>query len=398
MPSACSSCTASRAPTARDRWRSPARPSADPWSGPASGTSTPREPGSRTAPAPPLRRPVCVHRNHPQPHHPGARAPLHRPLRPRAHLVHRGPGHRHHPRPAGQPHAGDAHRARGAGRARRGGLPRDTALLPAGEAAVNTGEFLAALDALAPARLAEEWDNVGLMVGRRDRPVTRVIVALDLRAAVLDEAVAEGADLVLVHHPPIFPAMSAVTDARTAGALVLRAAEEQVAVVAAHTNLDSAAGGLNDQMAAALGITGTTPLMSGPDDPSVGLGRVGEVTLSTLGALAAAAVAAYRPGGVNTGMAGDPDLPVTRVAVCTGSGGSLVEAAREAGVHAYVTGDLKYHDADAAEGMGLVNIPHGVVEQHALAAWTPRLAEALAPAGVQVRVTSVDTDPWREAC
>jgi len=263
---------------------------------------------------------------------------------------------------------------------------------------VNTGEFLAALDALAPARLAEEWDNVGLMVGRRDRPVTRVIVALDLRAAVLDEAVAEGADLVLVHHPPIFPAMSAVTDARTAGALVLRAAEDGIGVVAAHTNLDSPAGGLNDQMAAALGITGTAPLVPDPADPTVGLGRVGDVAPTTLGALATAAVAAYRPGGVNTGMAGDPDLPVTRVAVCTGSGGSLVDAAREAGAHAYVTGDLKYHDADAAEGMGLVNVPHGVVEQHAMAAWTPRLAEALAPAGVQVRFTSVDTDPWRDAC
>ena len=263
---------------------------------------------------------------------------------------------------------------------------------------MNTGEFLAALDALAPARLAEDWNNVGLMVGRRDRPVTRVIVALDLRAAVLDEAMAEGADLVLVHHPPIFPAMSAVTDARTAGALVLRAAEERIAVVAAHTNLDSAAGGLNDQMAAALGITGTRPLLPDPTEPAVGLGRVGEVTPTTLGALAAAAVGAYRPAGVNTGLAGDPDQPVTRVAVCTGSGGSLVDAARDAGVHAYVTGDLKYHDADAAEGMGLVNIPHGVVEQHALAAWTPRLAEALSPDGVAVGFTSVNTDPWREAC
>ena len=92
---------------------------------------------------------------------------------------------------------------------------------------MNTGDLLAVLDGLAPARLAEDWDNVGLMVGRRDRPVTRVLVALDLRAAVLDEAEATGADLVLVHHPPIFPAMSAITDARTAGGLVLRAGVAQ---------------------------------------------------------------------------------------------------------------------------------------------------------------------------
>lgn len=263
---------------------------------------------------------------------------------------------------------------------------------------MNVGGFLAALDALAPWRLAEEWDNVGLMVGRRDRPVARVLVALDLREAVLDEAVAAGADLVLVHHPPIFPALSAVSDVRTAGALVLRAAEEQVAVVAAHTNLDSAAGGLNDLMAARLGMRDTAPLLPDADDPSVGLGRVGAVDAVTLADLGIGAVNSFCTRRANLGMVGDPEREVHRVAVCTGSGGSLIEAARAAGADAYVTGDLKYHDADAAEGMALVNVAHGAVEQHCLCAWTPVLAHALAPSGVSVAFTTVDTDPWREAC
>ena len=259
---------------------------------------------------------------------------------------------------------------------------------------MNTGEFLAVLDALAPARLAEEWDNVGLMVGRRDRPVTRVIVALDLRAAVLDEAVAEGADLVLVHHPPIFPAMSAVTDARTAGALVLRAAEEGIGVVAAHTNLDSAAGGLNDLMAHALGMRDLSPLAPSPADPLLGIGRVGFIDPTPLAVLARRAMDALGTRGANAGLAGDPDELVSRVAICTGSGGSLVEAARQAGADAYVTGDLKYHDHDAAEGMGLVTMAHGAMEQHLMREWTPRLADAVAAAGVTVAFTSVDTDPW----
>lgn len=263
---------------------------------------------------------------------------------------------------------------------------------------MKVGEFLAAFDALAPWRLAEEWDNVGLMVGRRDRDVTRVLVALDLRDAVLDEARATGADLVLVHHPPIFPALSAVSDARTAGALVLRAAEEQVAVVAAHTNLDSAAGGLNDVMAAALGMRDTAPLVPDADDPTVGLGRVGDVDVVTLGDLAGRAVDAFCDRRANLGMVGEPSREVRRIAVCTGSGGSLIEAARAADARAYVTGDLKYHDADAAEGMALVNVAHGAVEQQCLRAWTPALANAVAPAGVPVAFTTVDTDPWREAC
>ncbi len=263
---------------------------------------------------------------------------------------------------------------------------------------MNVGALLATIDALAPFRAAEPWDNVGLMVGRRDRTVTRVLVSLDLRAAVLDEATAVGADAVLVHHPPIFPALSAVSDLRTAGRLVLRAAEDHIAVIAAHTNLDSASGGLNDIMATALGITHATPLVPSPADPAVGLGRVGQVSPTTLGALAAVAVAAFSPRQANLAVAGDVDMAVVRVAICTGSGGSLIDAAREAGADAYLTGDLKYHDFDAAEGMGLVNLPHAAVEAHALREWTPLLKAALAPSGVDVVTASVDTDPWFAAC
>jgi dinuclear metal center YbgI/SA1388 family protein len=263
---------------------------------------------------------------------------------------------------------------------------------------VNLGGFLAVLDGLAPARLAEPWDNVGVMTGRRDLPVTRVLVALDLRAGVLDQARGTGADVVLVHHPPIFPALSPVSPHRTQGALVLGAAEQGIAVVAAHTNLDSAAGGLNDLMAHQLGMQGTVPLASSPADPALGIGRVGTVDPIPLGALAARAIEAFCPRRANIGLSGDPARVVTRVAICTGSGGSLVQAARLAGADAYVTGDLKYHDHDAAEGMGLVNLPHGAVEQHVMREWTPRLQQALEASGVPVRFTSVDTDPWMEAC
>jgi dinuclear metal center YbgI/SA1388 family protein len=263
---------------------------------------------------------------------------------------------------------------------------------------MDVGALLSQIDALAPFALAEDWDNEGLLVGRRDREVTRVLVALDLRAAVLDEAVATGAQVVLVHHPPIYPAMSAVSDARAAGRLVLRAAEERIAVIAAHTNLDSATGGLNDLMARDLGMTATAPLVPLASDATVGLGRVGEVAPTTLGRLSVQAVAAFSPRQANLAMAGDPDMPVRRVAICTGSGGSLIQAARDAGADAYVTGDLKYHDFDAAEGMGLVNVPHAAVEAHALRQWAPRLADALADHGVEVAPSSVDTDPWFPAC
>lgn len=258
------------------------------------------------------------------------------------------------------------------------------------------GEVLAALDDLAPTALAEDWDNVGLLVGRHNHAVRRVLVALDLRAEVLSEAAERGSDTILVHHPPIFPSLTAVTDDAPASELVLRAAESRMALIAAHTNLDSAAGGLNDVMADALGVVGARPLVPASRDPAVGLGRVGNASPATLATLIARAVEVFAPSRTGLAYVGDPDARVERVAVCTGSGASLIGAARDAGADAYVTGDLKYHDADRAGGMALVTIPHAAVERHVMRVWSRRLGHALAPNGVEVVFADTDTDPWMQ--
>ncbi len=239
--------------------------------------------------------------------------------------------------------------------------------------AATVADLLRVLDELAPANLAEEWDNVGLLVGSDAAPATRVLVALDLRERVLDQAERDGFDVVLTHHPPIFPSLSAVTDRTAVGRLVTRAIRAGVTVVSAHTNLDSAADGLNDVMAGLLGLRDTRPLAPSPEDPAVGLGRIGGFA-GTLGDLAAACRTAFGDGAVH-GVVGDPDRPVPTVAICTGSGASFIDAARTAGADAYVTGDLKYHDADRAEGMALVDAGHAEVESMCLREWTARLAE-----------------------
>ena len=165
-------------------------------------------------------------------------------------------------------------------------------------------QLLAAVERLAPTSLAEEWDNVGLLVGRSNHPVRGVLVALELRDEVLGEAREHGCDAVVTHHPPIFPALSALTDDGTAAELVLRAAESRVAVVAAHTNLDSARGGLNDLMAEVLGIGPSEPLKPDPADPAAGLGRVGAVRPTTLAGLVQRVTAGFGHGLVT--YAGDP--------------------------------------------------------------------------------------------
>lgn len=256
-------------------------------------------------------------------------------------------------------------------------------------------QLLTVVDRLAPFALAEEWDNVGLLVGRHNRPVRRVLVALDLRDEVLHEAREHGCDAVVTHHPPIFPSLAAVTDHAAASGAVLAAAEARIAVVAAHTNLDSAPDGLNDEMAAMLGLTATRPMTPHPADPAAGLGRVGSVTPVSLESFVVRVATALE--GAQISYAGDPGARVATVALCTGSGASLIGAARAAEADVYVTGDLKYHDADRAEGMPLVMAPHARVERLAMRRWFRRFERALAAEGVEARFAEVDTDPWQAA-
>ena len=255
-------------------------------------------------------------------------------------------------------------------------------------------QVLAAVERLAPPSLAEDWDNIGLIVGRHNQPVRCLLVALELRADVLGEAREHGCDAILTHHPPIFPSITAVTDG-AAGELVLRAAEDRVAVLAAHTNLDAARGGLNDVMADILGMTATAPLRPAPEMPSCGLGRIGTVRPVTLSALAEEVTRAF--GGAPVSYAGDPWVQVRRVACCTGSGAALIDDARDAEADAFVTSDLKYHDADRAGGLPLIHLPHARAERVAMKRWSKVLAKAVGSQGVEVRFADTDTDPWQVA-
>ena len=227
--------------------------------------------------------------------------------------------------------------------------------------------FLDAIDSFAPWAIAEDWDNVGLIVGRRSQPVRRVIVALDLRRSVLDEAQATGADTILVHHPPIFPTLGDLTDRRRSSELVLSAAEVRIAVVAAHTNLDSAPGGLNDRMAEQLGITGAVPLLPASETSRIGLGRIGDVAPQRLADFLLHVRSVV---GGSVTWAGDPEEPCcgSRAAPAPGAGLSTTHGTNGPML---VTSDLKYHDADRADGLGLISVPHGQIEAATLAAWCP---------------------------
>jgi dinuclear metal center YbgI/SA1388 family protein len=182
------------------------------------------------------------------------------------------------------------------------------------------------------------------------------------------------------------------------GRLVHRLIRAGAALFVAHTNADRAAAhGVNDALAAVLGLTGTLPLEPLDGDPRAGLGRVGELpepmTLREFADLVAAALPAT-VGGVR--VAGNPARTVRRVAVCGGSGGSLADAATAAGADVFLTSDLKHHPvSEAAEtpGPALVDAAHYATEWP----WLPVAADVLdrdLSRRVEVAVSRLRTDPW----
>ncbi len=362
-------------------------------------------------------------------------------------------------------------------------------------------DVIAAVDRLAPFDLAEPWDHVGLQVGSPGDELPpagaaggpgaapaasprRVLVALEVDDAVLDEARRFGASVVVSHHPLIFDPLERLSDDSLAGRLALRAAREGVAVIAAHTSLDKARGGIADVVAEMLGLEAAAPLApaaadslklvgfvpaddadlvrkavfaagagvigeyehcswsvagqgtffgregtdpvagrAGRDEAvdelrlevifprrlrrrvtgafvaahpyeepafdviplenevaSLGLGRLGLLpAATTLAALAAEVAAVLHLPSVR--YAGDGGREVRRVAVLPGSGAEAIARGVAQVADVLVTGDVKYHEARAAQaqGLALIDAPHGVTEQEAVLRWAERLAEALGP-------------------
>ena len=216
----------------------------------------------------------------------------------------------------------------------------------------TVSEIEQALFELAPRECAQGWDNVGFLVGRRDREVRKVLTALDITENVIDEAAHWGADLIVSHHPVIFHGQKSVTDRDVTGGRVLRLLEEGVSAICMHTNLDVAEGGVNDVLAQALGIREPEHFTN------EGVGRCGwraePMALPEFVRLVSKALGCN---GVRYAGAGKP---VHRVAVGGGACGEFEDAAIYAGCDTFVTADLSYHQfVDAkAKGINLIDAGH----------------------------------------
>jgi dinuclear metal center YbgI/SA1388 family protein len=243
------------------------------------------------------------------------------------------------------------------------------------------------MESLAPLAFAESWDNVGLVVGDRSASLSRVLVAIDLSPEVFREIERTRCDAVVAYHPPVFQPVRRLL----AGELGFEAARRGLAVYSPHPALDVADGGTNDVLADLLGLRERKPLRArAPGGP--GIGRVGDVARVEARAFVASLKACLRLSHVLA--VGDLARSVTRVAVCAGAGGSLLDDVVASGADLYVAGELGHHDALRAARAGLVALCtlHSNTERVAMEPLARRLRGLLC--GVDVVVSETDADPF----
>ncbi len=230
------------------------------------------------------------------------------------------------------------------------------------------------LERLAPLRLAEEWDNVGLLVGRRRQNVAKAMTCLTVTPATAAEAIAEGAQLIVTHHPLPFQPVARLTDDTTVGRLLLDLIAASVGVYSAHTAFDSAQLGVNQRLAVGLGLRGIAPLVLRP--PGEGAGRWG--WLAEPESLAELAERLKRFLAIERlQLVGEPGQSVRTVAVVCGAAGEFLDAARHNGCDAMVIGEARFHTCLEAESarMGLLLPGHYASERFAMDCLAAVLAE-----------------------
>ena len=220
-------------------------------------------------------------------------------------------------------------------------------------------EIAEAIERFAPLALQEDYDNAGLVVGDPEAEVHRALLAVDVTEEVLAEAEREGCDLIVTHHPLIFHPLRRLNEADYVQRCVARAIRSGIALYACHTNLDSAPGGMSWRLAEMLGITSLSVLEpTRPEHQDVGFGVIGslprpETTIGFLGRM-------KQQLGLKAVRYSNPvSETVSRIALCTGAGASLLDLVKRSGAQLYIAADFKYNDfLDASGLVTLADIGH----------------------------------------
>lgn len=254
---------------------------------------------------------------------------------------------------------------------------------------VRVKDILECLNIEAPFKLAESWDNVGLLVGSQEQQVTAVLAGLDPTCNLIDEAIAKKANTIITHHPVIFKPLTSIDTSRPDGRLLAKALANGIAIIGCHTNFDSASEGVSDYLAQQLGLEKLSPLLPTPgsERADIGLGRVGsysrpvpfEQFLPRL--LATLELPAVQ-------IAGPAPTEITTVAVCGGSGSDLAPLALEQGVDVYLSAEIKHSTAVWARenGFCIIDGTHYATEKPAVTLLVDKLRKCCDRKGLNIKI------------
>jgi dinuclear metal center YbgI/SA1388 family protein len=232
----------------------------------------------------------------------------------------------------------------------------------------TTQDIIDLIDQEASFKFAEDWDNSGLQAGNASWKVEKILIALDVTYEVMQEAVRLKADLVLTHHPLFIKSPKCIDFSCMPGSAIAIAAEERISIISAHTNLDKARNGLNDYFARILGLKDIQPLCQESeqlnknydyDNGFNSIGRKGKLKETIL--LKDFALKVKEKLNLKyIRVIGKNGLKINKVAVVTGSGGSMIDDFFQSGAEVFITGDIKYHEARIVEEkkLGMIDVGH----------------------------------------
>ena len=203
-------------------------------------------------------------------------------------------------------------------------------------------EIIKIIENFCPENLAYEWDNVGLLCGDGEKEVKNVFVTLDTNLTTVQEAISKNADMIVSHHPILLGGIKRINYSTAEGQMIKLLIENDIPVFAAHTNMDTAKGGINDKLAEMFNLTDVEILEQHTPDPNVGLGRIGKI--KNPAAFSEFSKICSKILKTPVRISGDENKIINTVAVASGSCSEIIPLASEKGADAIITGDLKYHN------------------------------------------------------
>lgn len=208
--------------------------------------------------------------------------------------------------------------------------------------------------------LIDSWDNTGFQIGNPLKEISRILIALDLDKEVLAKAINEDYQMIITHHPIIFKPITSLTTMDHNSSIIYDTIKNDIVVYNAHTNLDLAEGGVNDCLAEALGLKNAQPLSIIDKEnlpKKFAYGRIGYV--ERIGFYEYLDIIKTNLQTSHLIVYGNPKKHIERVAICGGSGSDFIIDAYNHEADLYITGDIKYHEAQYAHGLGLTLIDAG---------------------------------------